>query len=70
MAYFRQSKRRTAAKKPVLKQDLWKELDALNSSKVKWQYTRGHAGDEDNERCDEIAQAFAQGLTPEMSASA
>ena len=61
---------RTAAKKPVLNQDLWKELDALNSGKVKWQYTRGHAGDEDNERCDEIAQAFAQGMTPEMSASA
>ena len=47
---------RTAAKKPVLNQDLWNELDALNSSSVCWEYTRGHAGDPDNERCDEIAQ--------------
>ena len=60
---------RTAAKKPVLNQDLWRELDQLNTDRVRWQYTRGHAGDEDNERCDDIAQAFAQGLTPTLSAS-
>ena len=57
---------RTAAKKPVLNQDLWSELDRLNADGIRWQYTRGHAGDEDNERCDDIAQAFAQGLEPEM----
>ena len=57
---------RTAAKKPVLNQDLWSELDRLNTRSVRWQYTRGHAGDEDNERCDDIAQAFAQGLEPDM----
>ena len=57
---------RTAAKKPVLNQDLWLALDALNSSSVRWEYTRGHAGDPDNERCDEIAQAFSRGDQPEM----
>ena len=63
---WRQNGWRTAAKKPVLNQDLWSELDRLNTRSVRWQYTRGHAGDEDNERCDDIAQAFAQGLEPDM----
>ena len=57
---------RTAAKKPVLNQDLWKELDLLNGERVTWKYTRGHAGDPDNERCDEIAQAFSRGERPQL----
>ncbi len=57
---------RTAAKKPVLNQDLWQQLDALNSAAVRWEYTRGHAGDPDNERCDEIAQAFSRGEEPAL----
>ncbi len=57
---------RTAAKKPVLNQDLWKKLDALNSPRISWEYTRGHAGDPDNERCDEIAQAFSRGYQPDL----
>ncbi len=57
---------RTASKKPVLNQDLWRELDQLNSPRVRWEYTRGHAGDPDNERCDQIAQAFALGASPEL----
>ena len=61
---------RTAAKKPVLNQDLWQKLDALNDGRVTWQYTRGHAGDPDNERCDEIAYTFAQGGVPPLEDSA
>ncbi|MCH2660537.1 ribonuclease HI [bacterium] len=57
---------RTAAKKPVLNQDLWRELDTLNSPDIEWRYTRGHSGDPDNERCDEIAQAFSRGDTPPL----
>jgi ribonuclease HI len=57
----------TAAKKPVLNKDLWVELDELNSDLVSWAYTKGHAGDPGNERCDEIAQAFSQGLEPPMT---
>ena len=60
----------TAAKKPVLNQDLWQQLDKLNNPGIKWEYTRGHAGDPDNERCDEIAQAFSRGDTPELSDTA
>lgn len=58
----------TAAKKPVLNQDLWIELDRLNGEvtqqigqPVRWTYVRGHAGNVGNERCDTIARAFSQG---------
>lgn len=56
----------TAAKKPVLNQDLWKVLDQVNQAAreqtgqpVTWTYVRGHAGNEGNERCDTIARAFS-----------
>ncbi len=43
--------------------DLWKELDRLTSSHdVRWRWTRGHAGDPLNERCDELAQQAIQRL--------
>lgn len=57
----------TAAKKPVLNQDLWRILDQLNTPAVQWQYTEGHAGDPDNERCDQIAKAFSRGETPYLN---
>lgn len=48
---------RTAAKKPVLNQDLWQKLDALNSSlNVSWNWVKGHAGIEYNEVCDQLCQ--------------
>ena len=56
----------TAAKKPVLNQDLWEELDELNNKDIKWEYTRGHAGNKDNERCDQIAQSFSKGEQPKL----
>ena len=57
---------KTAAGKPVLNQDLWRQLDELNSPAIQWQYTKGHAGDPDNERCDEIAQGFSRGEKPHL----
>ena len=56
----------TSTKKPVLNQDLWQTLDQLNTPAVQWRHTPGHAGDPDNERCDQIAQAFARGETPSL----
>ena len=48
---------RTSAKKPVLNQDLWQKLDALNSSlNVSWNWVKGHAGIEYNEVCDQLCQ--------------
>lgn len=47
---------KTAAKKPVKNQSLWKTLDRLNHPNVKWKWTRGHSGDQLNEYCDWLAK--------------
>ena len=48
---------RTADKKPVKNQDLWMELDALaNEFPLKWEWVKGHAGNEYNEMCDAMTQ--------------
>lgn len=48
---------RTAAKKPVLNQELWIQLDALyNSLNVEWSWVKGHAGVKYNEMCDQLCQ--------------
>ena len=47
---------RTAAKKPVKNDDLWRRLDeALAGHEVDWQWVKGHAGNEGNERADDLA---------------
>jgi ribonuclease HI len=52
---------KTSAKKPVVNQDLWTELDKLVSSHtVTWTWTKGHADHEDNNRCDELATRAAR----------
>jgi ribonuclease HI len=48
---------RTADKKPVKNEDLWKRLDAaLARHRVTWHWVRGHAGHEMNERADQLAR--------------
>lgn len=48
---------RTSDKKPVKNQDLWMALDALAAEiSLNWQWVRGHAGVEYNERCDRMTQ--------------
>jgi len=47
---------KTADKKPVKNQDLWKRLDAaLKDHEVEWHWVRGHTGHPENERADELA---------------
>lgn len=44
-------------KEPVLNRDLWERLDALaRKHKVSWCWIKGHAGHDENERCDELAR--------------
>lgn len=57
---------KNAQGKAVLNQDLWEEMDALNSPQVAWQYVRGHAGNPGNERCDAIARSFSLGRSPSL----
>lgn len=40
----------------VLNKELWQQLDALNSEKVKWNWVKGHAEIKYNEICDELCQ--------------
>jgi ribonuclease HI len=55
---------RTADRKPVKNEDLWRRLDAAaERHDVKWLWVRGHAGDVDNERADCLAR---QGMSPYM----
>ena len=48
----------TADKKTVKNQELWIQLDNLNSSmEVTWNWVKGHAGVEYNEICDQLCQS-------------
>lgn len=47
---------KTAAKKPVKNEDLWRRLDsAVQAHDIEWVWVKGHAGDPGNERADELA---------------
>ncbi|MGR3485792.1 MAG: ribonuclease HI [Paracoccaceae bacterium] len=53
---------KTAAKKPVKNEDLWRRLDAAAARhQVRWKWVKGHAGHPENERADELARA---GMAP------
>ena len=48
---------RTAGRKPVKNEDLWRRLDeAAGRHDVEWLWVKGHAGDEHNERADWLAR--------------
>ncbi|MFC3146080.1 ribonuclease HI [Piscinibacterium candidicorallinum] len=47
---------KTADKKPVKNEDLWRTLDELaRMHQVSWQWVKGHAGHPGNERADALA---------------
>jgi len=49
-------------KSPALNADLWERLlDLCEVHEVTMEWVRGHAGDPDNERCDLLSNAAAQG---------
>jgi ribonuclease HI len=51
---------RTAGRQPVKNQDLWERLAAAAAAhEVRWQWTRGHSGHEENERVDQRARGEA-----------
>ena len=53
---------RTADKKPVKNVELWQALDAaVSRHKINWHWVKGHAGDEMNERADQLAN---EGMAP------
>jgi ribonuclease HI len=49
---------KTADRKPVKNDDLWKALLAAAAPhRIEWRWVKGHAGDPDNERADQLANA-------------
>ena len=51
----------TSAKQPVKNQDLWvRLLELTRTHDVRWDWTKGHAGDRLNERCDVLARTAAK----------
>ncbi|MBM4205927.1 MAG: ribonuclease HI [Gammaproteobacteria bacterium] len=47
---------KTAAKKPVLNQDLWIAIDAAAAPhQIEWCWVKGHSGHDENERVDQEA---------------
>ena len=61
MAGWKRKGWRTAAGKPVLNQDLWQALDQARLAEVPLSYVKGHSGDPDNDRVDQIAVAYSKG---------
>ena len=53
---------KTADRKPVKNEELWKRLDAAQAQhQVTWKWVKGHAGHAENERADALARA---GMAP------
>ena len=59
---------RTAAKKPVKNEDLWKRLDAARTRHdVTWEWVKGHAGHPQNEQADELARSQIKALKDQQT---
>ncbi|GHV83541.1 ribonuclease H [Spirochaetia bacterium] len=55
---------KSAGNKPVKNKDLWLELDKLSAGiNIDWQWVKGHAGNEFNERCDAMTQLAILNIT-------
>ncbi len=53
---------KNAKKEPVKNKDLWlRLLEAKKPHRVEFTWVKGHAGHPENERCDELATAAADG---------
>ena len=58
---------KTANRKPVKNEDLWRELDELAAQHdIEWRWVKGHAGNPGNERADQLAN---DGLERSLRAS-
>lgn len=57
---------KTTKKEPVKNQDLWERLlKAMEPHQVAFNWVKGHAGNPENERCDELAVQAASTATEE-----
>ncbi len=60
---------RTADRKPVKNDDLWRRLDELaQQHDIEWVWVRGHAGNAGNERADALANRGVEQLVKRSAA--
>ncbi|WP_417346999.1 ribonuclease HI [Ferrimonas sp.] len=53
---------KTASKQPVKNVDLWKRLDEVTQKhQIEWHWVKGHSGQPENERVDDLAREAASG---------
>jgi len=58
LARWKRNGWKTADRKPVKNDDLWRALDELAAThRIRWHWLKGHAGHPENERCDQLANA-------------
>ncbi len=61
LAQWKNNNWKNASKKPVKNKELWQQLDEIvQTKKIHWVWVKGHAGNEMNERCDELARCAAE----------
>lgn len=54
---------KTAAKKPVVNEDLWRRLDELaQQHQIRWEWVKGHNGHVENELADALANRAIEEL--------
>ena len=59
---------KTSGGDPVKNRDLWERLNvAAAAHKVDWRWVKGHSGDPDNERVDELARVEAVKIKEQAS---
>ena len=62
LAKWKRNGWKTAAKKPVKNEDLWRALDeATARHEIVWHWVKGHDGNPGNEKADELAR---EGMAP------
>jgi|SRR5437879_1589000 len=62
---WRKRKKGDSGTREILNQDLWQELDAATAGHdITWEWVKGHAGHEDNMRCDRLALMAAETQRP------
>jgi ribonuclease HI len=65
LANWKRNGWRTAARQAVKNDDLWKRLDeAARHHRIEWRWVKGHAGHDENERADALAQEGLREVKP------
>jgi ribonuclease HI len=66
LANWRRRGWKTATGEAVKNRALWQQLAQLTHPDIHWHHVRGHRGNPNNERVDDIARTFASGQTPQL----